>query len=108
MPEQPTESSRQKIRSLCRQLADRHRLDEPTRDELCGHLEDKLSAYLSGELRITEEDALHLVRAHFGDAAQIARRLRREQSGSAEFLSGTIDAARLYTATLILVGPTAC
>ena len=104
MPESPAESSRQKIRSLCRELADRHQLDDQTCDELCGHLEDKLIAYLSGEERITEADALHLVRAHFGDAAQIARSLRREHSPAPALLSSRIDHTRLYTVALILLG----
>lgn len=76
MPELPHESL-QRIRSLCHELAAKHGLDEQTRDELCGHLEDKLLGYLGGEVPITEEDALLLVRSHFGDAEQVARRLGR-------------------------------
>ena len=65
LPELP-ESSAKKIRTLCDDLAARFRLDDATRNELGGHLEDKLAGYLSGEVRISEEDALTLVRAHFG------------------------------------------
>src|SRR5437762_2498695 len=94
-PELP-QSSAGKIRSLCDELARHYRLDDTTRDELRGHLEDKLAAYLSGEQRISEEDALLLVRAHFGDAAQVARRLKRESTASS-FWSAHIDPARLYS-----------
>lgn len=78
MPELPHEAL-QKIRSLCHDLAAKYRLDDPTRDELCGHMEDKLAGYLSGDVRVSEEDALLLVRAHFGDAEQVARRLGRQR-----------------------------
>lgn len=77
MPELPHDAAL-KIRSLCHELAVKYRLDDPTRDELCGHMEDKLAGYLSGDVRISEEDALLLVRAHFGDAEQVARRLGRQ------------------------------
>jgi hypothetical protein len=79
MHESPNQASLEKIRALCRDLAKRRKLDEATRDELCGHLEDKLSGYLSGEVKITEEDALLLVKAHFGDAGEIASRLTNEK-----------------------------
>jgi len=75
MRESPSQSSIDKIRALCGQMAESQSLDEATRDELCGHLEDKLAGYLSGDVKITEEDALLLVRAHFGDAERIGRQL---------------------------------
>src|SRR5262249_9802013 len=37
-----------------------------TAEELYGHLEDKLIGYLGGEERLTEADAMILVREHFG------------------------------------------
>jgi hypothetical protein len=102
MPEIPTDATVQKIRSLCHELAARHGLDEPTRDELCGHLEDKLIGYLSGSVRISEDDALELVRAHFGNADRIARGLRRERS--VRFFSWSVEHNRLYTLILIILG----
>src|SRR5271170_1985610 len=71
--------SLEKIRALCRDLAARQGLDDEARDELCGHMEDKLMGYLSGEVKITEEDALLLVRSHFGDAEKIARQVAGER-----------------------------
>lgn len=72
MPDKLSEETLRKIRDYCRELADRHELDEEAREEICGHLEDKLAGYLSGEVRPTEEDALVLARAHFGDAEEVA------------------------------------
>lgn len=81
--EKPIDETLRKIRGYCRELADRHGLDEEAREEICGHLEDKLAGYLSGEVRPTEEDALVLARAHFGDAEEVAR-LMTGLSDSAE------------------------
>ncbi|HSZ58298.1 MAG TPA: hypothetical protein VK797_21715 [Tepidisphaeraceae bacterium] len=75
MPEQPDAFAVAKIHELCEQLATRHGLDQQTKEELCGHLEDKLHGYLTGEIRIGEEDALLLVRAHFGDADRVCAML---------------------------------
>lgn len=73
------QNSLEKIRDLCHQLAARKGLSDPARDELCAHLEDKLHGYLNGEVKITEEDALVLVRAHFGDAEKIAGQIAGSQ-----------------------------
>jgi len=75
MPEKLSEQTRAKISKFCAELAANHALDPDTRDEICGHLEDKLAAYVSGEVRPTEEDALVLARAHFGDADRVSRTL---------------------------------
>jgi len=99
MPDLPGDSSVRKIRSLCQELAESYRLDNETRDELCAHLEDKLTGYLSGEVRITEEDALQLVRVHFGNAEQIARRLGRDRS----FFRWGLDHNRVYILLLIAI-----
>src|SRR4051794_26230096 len=106
MAEQSTDASLLKIRALCRELASKHRLDDATRDELSAHMEDKLLGYLSGEVKITEADALHLVSVHFGDAARVARDLSREDrpARSDRFLSASVNHARLYTALLIILG----
>ncbi|HEY8747047.1 MAG TPA: hypothetical protein VIM11_03665 [Tepidisphaeraceae bacterium] len=100
-----TDDAVRKIRDLCQELADRHGLDRELRDEMCGHLEDKLAGYLRGDVRISEDDALLLVRAHFGNAEQIARTIGRESSGAAEkFLTSQVNHARLYSVLAIILG----
>jgi len=59
--------ARQKARDLARQITVAHNLDMEIQEELCGHIEDKLLAYKSGEEPITDDDAFILVREHFGD-----------------------------------------
>ena len=57
---------REQMQAICSQALS-HRDDAGRiRDELYGHLEDKLFAYLRGEERLTEADAMILVREHFG------------------------------------------
>ena len=57
------------VRTLCRKISVAHDLDPEIQDELYGHMEDKLLAYLNGEEPVTEDDAFILVREHFGDPA---------------------------------------
>lgn len=59
----------EQMRALCRKISVAHDLDPEIQEELYGHMEDKLHAYLTGEERLTEEDAFLLVREHFGDPA---------------------------------------
>ena len=67
MHESLEESTQAKARELARQITVAHDLDSEIQEELYGHIEDKLLAYMSGEESVTEEDALLLVRKHFGD-----------------------------------------
>jgi len=109
MPEIPGESSR-KIEAFCRDLALRHDLDAQTADELRGHLEDKILGYLSGEVKLTEEDALLLTAAHFGDAQKIAGLLGRWVPEPAELAprQRRLRLAAAATALLMLLGLPAC
>ena len=61
--------AQEQMRALCRKISVAHDLDPEIQEELYGHMEDKLHAYLSGEEPLTEEDAFILVREHFGDPA---------------------------------------
>jgi hypothetical protein len=67
MMNQPTPEVQQRLRAMCAQMAVVQHLDDEIQRELYGHMEDKLLAYLNGEETMTEEDALILVREHFGD-----------------------------------------
>ncbi len=67
MPEKLTPETEHRIRELCRNISVAHNLDEEIRAELYSHMEDKLLGYLSGEEKVTEDDALLLVKEHFGN-----------------------------------------
>ena len=58
-------------RKLCQQISVSHNLDEEIQQELYTHVEDKLLGYLNGEVPVTQDDALILVREHFGDPGTI-------------------------------------
>lgn len=75
MPEGLNESAMVQIHEIVRELARKKGLSPEEAEEIGGHLEDKLLGYLSGEVRITQDDALLLTRAHFGDAAGVAQQL---------------------------------
>jgi hypothetical protein len=71
MDEKIGPETEERIRELCRKISVAHNLDEEIQRELFSHMEDKLLAYLSGEEKITEEDAFVLVREHFGDPEEV-------------------------------------
>jgi hypothetical protein len=81
-----------KLLSLCSQISVANCLDEEIREELYSHLEEKLLAYLSGEEKISEEDALILVREHFGDTAQLTELLREVHSAKGRVYRGRFAA----------------
>lgn len=66
MPHQLHEEARQRILEIARGISVANHLNEPIQRELYGHMEDKLLGYLNGEERLSEADALILVREHFG------------------------------------------
>lgn len=74
------DTTQQKARELARQITVAHDLDPEIQEELYGHIEDKLLAYINGEETVSEEDALILAREHFGDASAI-RGLLQEVHG---------------------------
>src|SRR3954463_4853767 len=61
----------EQLKTLCARVRVAGPIDEPIERELMGHLQDKALAYLSGQEKITEADALLLVEKHFGDPAII-------------------------------------
>jgi len=69
MTEPLSSNTQERMRALCKKISVAHDLDPEIQDELYGHMEDKLLAYLNGEEPVTEDDALILVREHFGDPA---------------------------------------
>lgn len=81
MPEDSDTSILPDLSYICNELAARQGLSEEAREEIRGHLEDKLRGYLSRQIDVTADDALLLVRAHFGDARGVARQIRQGHSG---------------------------
>jgi hypothetical protein len=69
MAESLSAKMQEQMRALCRKISVAHDLDPEIQEELYGHMEDKLHAYLTGDEPLTEEDAFILVREHFGDPA---------------------------------------
>jgi hypothetical protein len=82
MPEPPTDAARA-IRSALRELCARQGLDADTCAELCDHLEEKVAGYLSGAVRVTEEDAIVLAQGHFGDVRRVADAMANDGRGGA-------------------------
>ena len=76
MPESLSPEIQEKVLALCKQISVAHDLDPLIQKELYGHMEDKLLAYLNGEEPLSEEDALILVRDHFGDPSSLKGLLR--------------------------------
>ena len=69
MVESLNAETQEQMQVLCRKISVAHDLDPEIQEELYGHMEDKLLAYLNGEELVTEDDAFILVREHFGDPA---------------------------------------
>ncbi|MBN2311677.1 MAG: hypothetical protein JXR94_22050 [Candidatus Hydrogenedentes bacterium] len=71
MDDRVSSETRKQIQALCRKISVAHHLDAEIQEELSGHMEDKLAAYLDGEEALSEQDAFILVREHFGDPAAL-------------------------------------
>jgi len=67
----------EKIRALCSTISVAPHVDKDLRDELFTHLEEKLLGYITGEIKLTEEDAFILVREHFGKMPPVKKLLQR-------------------------------
>ncbi len=65
------------ICSFCNRISADYLLDAEIREELRGHMEDKLVAYMNGDERLSEQDAFILVREHFGAPAVVEELLQR-------------------------------
>ena len=86
-----------KLSALCKQVSVAHDLDPDIQKELYGHMEDKLLAYVNREEPLTDEDALILVREHFGDPAVI-----KDLFGRVHVWESHVTVARRLAALFIL------
>ena len=97
-------STQKKLEELCRIVSVGHDLDPEIQEELHGHMEDKLLAYLNGEETVTEDDAFILVREHFGDPSALKGLLRSVHAKEAN-----ISLARRFAAGFAaLIGISFC
>jgi len=112
MPDAMKPETLQQMRELCNKISVAHDLDESIQQELLGHMEDKLLAYLSGDEPVSEQDAFILVREHFGDPATIKTLMQDAHPGevraslvrriAAVTIAATGTQAVLYWVTLPL------
>jgi hypothetical protein len=77
-----SQETQSQIRMLSDLIAQRDQLGDDVQEELRGHIEDKVIAYLDGKIALTEDDALLLAREHFGRTQDlvVARNHNRENS----------------------------
>lgn len=69
-------NAQDRLQALCKTISVAYDLDPEIQKELFGHLEDKALAYLQGEESLSEDDAVVLVREHFGDPGTLKSLLR--------------------------------
>ncbi len=93
MDQSLNENIKCKARDLARKITVAHDLDPEIQEELYGHIEDKLLAYMSGEERISDEDAFILVREHFGDAKVLRSMFAEVHEAAATLALGRVIGA---------------
>jgi hypothetical protein len=92
------------ICTLCDQISVDHSLDSEIRDELRGHMEDKLLSYMNGDDLLTEQDAFILVREHFGNLAAVEGLFKNVYAANSWTLRILIAAIGCINTTLGSVG----
>jgi hypothetical protein len=70
----------EQLNTMCDAYARRKRLSADDRQEVFDHLEDTLQGYLTGQTRVTGEDALLLARARLGDVKGVVAQIAPEKS----------------------------
>jgi hypothetical protein len=93
----------ERMRALCHKISVAHALDPEIQEELYGHMEDKLLAYLKGEEPLTEEDAFVLVREHFGDPAVLKGLLQDVHAHAVHVTLARRIAAAFVVSTALLI-----
>ncbi|MBI2424312.1 MAG: hypothetical protein HYV27_15885 [Candidatus Hydrogenedentes bacterium] len=75
MAEHFSDETQRQIRELAADIVGSRAADDATGREMQDHVEDKIRAYLDGEERVSEADALILARKHFGNPKRIKAEL---------------------------------
>ena len=105
MDSQPLDPSlEQQARALCAKITVAHDLDPEIQEELYSHIEDKLLGYLGGDIPLSGDDALLLVREHFGDPGAIKTLLQEVHATEAGLSQGRrLAAAAIATLGCVIV-----
>ncbi len=96
-----SEAMADKISRFCDTITKSYDLDTDIREELCGHIEDRLLEYQDEHTTLSEEDAFVLVREHFGDPAEV-RKLLGAVHGDQAKGSFLRRLAAVFAATIVL------
>ncbi len=91
-----SEETQHRITGLCSKISVANHLNDEIREELHGHIADKMEAYLDGSEVITEDDAFVLVREHFGNPEVI-----RSMYEVAEPVAATENMLKRFAAAII-------
>jgi hypothetical protein len=76
-----SDETRARIEALTKKISVAEGLDAEVREELRGHVEDKVRGYVSGAERPSEADAVILATAHFGEPGVIQGMFQRVHAG---------------------------
>lgn len=87
MPDTLSQETQQEIRRIVSGMVSNRASQNEAAEELRGHLEDKTLAYLNGDERLSEKDALVLAREHFGEPAALMAGLDEVQDTSPPVMS---------------------
>ena len=77
MSRELNQENREKLREMAAQIANKNGLEADSCEELQSHLEDKAQDYMSGNLELSPDDVVLLVKEHFGDPAHVQDLLQR-------------------------------
>ena len=81
-----------------------HDLDAEIQEELYGHMQDKLIAYLDGEEALAEADAFILVREHFGNPSAVKGLLQDVHAYEADVTRNETMMLKTVAAILVFIG----
>lgn len=99
MHEQLSEEMQQQLRAWCGDMVSGNESPGTVIDELYGHMEDKMLAYMHGEETITEEDAFLLASERFGDVST----LREQLQGCNQKRAGSFPVRKYFSTSVFAI-----
>jgi hypothetical protein len=103
MPESMDPKLVEQLDAICGAYARRKQLSKDDQQEVFDHLEDTLRNYLTGEARVTPEDALLLARARLGDVKGVLGQLRPERADNARIRARLVVAIATALLTVVVL-----